>query len=310
MSQSRTGEIVLTWWQLGAVALGGLVAVGMLLAIDAFPDRPPRQHRRRQATWLALVQAQLGQAGWGSVPATTALVMWSAIVLVAAAATALLVPIAVLIPLSVVAGIVMGKAVLANRIAARQRRLRQAWPGIVDHLRQAVRSGASIADAVILTASHVPDELREIFRACAEHIEQGARLDDALAELKDQLADPVADRIIESLRMAHEVGGRDLPRVLESLQASVRADIGVREDAMAKQSWIRAASRLGVAAPWLVLILLSGRDETLSAYNTPLGSAIIVSGAVVSALAFRMMRRLGQLPSDTRWFAGRLAGAS
>lgn len=310
MSQSQTGELVLTWWQLGAIALGGLVATGLLLSIDAFWERPPRQPPRRQATWLALVQAQLGQAGWGSIRATTALVMWSAMVLLVTAATAVVVPITVLIPLSVVAGVVMGRAVLANRIGARQRRLRQAWPGIVDHLRQAVRSGASIADSVILTASHVPEELRESFRACADTIEQGARLDDALAQLKDRLADPVADRIIESLRMAHEVGGRDLPRVLEALQASVRADIAVREDAMAKQSWIRAASRLGVAAPWLVLVLLSGRDETLSAYNTPLGSAIIVSGALVSALAFRMMHRLGRLPSDTRWFAGSLAGAS
>ena len=299
---------MLTWWQLGALALGVLLSVGALLAIDGFSHRNGTVARRKQIAWLARVHDQLGQAGWGSVQATTALAIWLTIVLAVASATALFVPITVLIPLSVVAGMVMGKAVLANRIGARQRRLRQAWPGIVDHLRQAVRSGASIADAVILTASHVPDELRESFRACAEHIEQGARLDDALAQLKDQLADPVADRIIESLRMAHEVGGRDLPRVLESLQASVRADIGVREDAMAKQSWIRAASRLGVAAPWLVLILLSGREETLSAYNTPVGAAIIVAGALVSALAFRMMRRLGQLPTDTRWFAATSAG--
>ena len=300
---------MLTWWQLGALALGVLLAVGALLTIDGLSPGPDKDARRRQVAWLARVDNQLGQAGWGSVRATTALVMWLTIVSMAAAAAALLVPITVLIPLTIISGIVMGKAVLTNRIGARQRRLRQAWPGIVDHLRQAVRSGASIADAVILTASHVPDELRGSFHACAHSIEQGARLDHALAQLKDQLADPVADRIIESLRMAHEVGGRDLPRVLESLQASVRADIGVREDAMAKQSWIRAASRLGVAAPWLVLILLSGREETLSAYNTPLGAAIIVSGAGVSALAFRMMRRLGQLPRDTRWFAGVPGGA-
>jgi tight adherence protein B len=157
---------------------------------------------------------------------------------------------------------------------------------------------------MVVAGSKAPGE---VARACddfGQQLEQGVRVDTALANLKDQLANPIADRIIESLRMAHEVGGHALPGVLESLQSSVRADIAVREDALARQSWIRAASRLGAAAPWIVMVVLSGRPETIDAYSSPTGAAILVAGALLTVFAYRMMSRLGRLPDDERWFAG------
>jgi tight adherence protein B len=257
---------------------------------------------------LGRVQQLLDQAGWGSLHAPVVMALWALMALVLAAVVGVLVPIPTLMPLALVACGLGGRAVLRGRIAARQRRLRAAWPGLVDHIRQVIRSGGGVAEAVAGLEHHSPEELRGFFAAFGREVDAGARVDSALAQLKDEVADPVADRIIEALRMAHEVGGRELPSVLHSLQASVRADIAVREDALAKQSWIRAASRLGVAAPWLVLVVLSGRQETIDAYDSPAGIAIIVGGALLSALAYRMMSRLGRLPVDQRWFASPVMG--
>ena len=103
--------------------------------------------------------------------------------------------------------------------------------------------------------------------------------------------------------MAHEVGGTDLPEVLSSLQRSVREDIAVREDAHAKQSWIRSAAVLAVSAPWVVLVVISSRGETLQSYQSLEGTIILVVGAVVSLVAFVMMRKIGSLPSQRRWLA-------
>lgn len=103
--------------------------------------------------------------------------------------------------------------------------------------------------------------------------------------------------------MAREVGGTDLTTVLRALAASVRADAALRAEVEARQSWIRGAAVLGVSAPWVILILLSLRPEGAEAYGSPAGAALVLLGALVSAVAFWIMLRLGRLPEPRRWFA-------
>ncbi|AVG24450.1 fimbriae secretion channel subunit B TadB [Pontimonas salivibrio] len=322
----------MTWWEALAVVSGLGLAAGILVLFSVFVtsadpwlDSSQAAHVKAEpgpgkaigmggvragvmTRGVGQVQQLLDQAGWGSLRAPVVMALWVLVAVLLAALVGVFIPIPVLMPLAMVGFGLAGRALLQGRIEARQRRLRAAWPGLVDHIRQVIRSGGGVAEAVAGLEHHSPGELRGFFAAFGREVEAGTRVDSALAQLKDEVADPVADRIIEALRMAHEVGGRELPSVLHSLQASVRADIAVREDALAKQSWIRAASRLGVAAPWLVLVVLSGRTETVQAYDSPAGVAVIVGGALLSALAFRMMSRLGRLPVDQRWFASPVLG--
>lgn len=57
---------------------------------------------------------------------------------------------------------------------------------------------------------------------------------------------------------------------------------------------------MAVCAPWLVLILLATQQETLNAYDTPTGTFILIIGAVLSLIAYRLMIRIGRLPDDRR----------
>lgn len=290
-------------WTLWACAPPLLAIAGLALLRHPlrFTEPTPRESRR----YFSRLDTLLGEAGWGGVRAPAAIGMWVITAVLAAALVGVLVPIPVLPFLAFAAILLAGRNLVNGRIAARRRRLRAAWPGIVDGMRQVIRSGGSIPEAVMESRTRVPEELVPALERFGSAVESGMRVDQGLAQLKDDIADPVADRVIEALRMAYEVGGVELPAVLHALQTSVRSDIAAREDALAKQAWIRAASRLGVAAPWLVLILLSGRPETISAYTTTTGGLIIVAGAVVSVVAFRMMSRLGRLPIEQRWFGGR-----
>ena len=80
------------------------------------------------------------------------------------------------------------------------------------------------------------------------------------------------------------------------------ADFTIRKGAelLARQSWSVNAARMAVAAPWLVLILLATQRETLQAYDTPTGTVILIAGAVLSFIAYRLMIRIGRLPEDRR----------
>jgi tight adherence protein B len=55
-----------------------------------------------------------------------------------------------------------------------------------------------------------------------------------------------------------------------------------------------------VAAPWVVLGLLSLRPEAVAAYNTAAGSVVLVVGGSLCLIAYRVMLRIGRLPDEER----------
>ena len=97
------------------------------------------------------------------------------------------------------------------------------------------------------------------------------RFGDALDRLKDRLADPVGDRVVESLRVAREVGGGDLGRLLRSLSGFLRDDARTRSELESRQAWTVNGARLAVAAPWLVLLLMCFQPEVIHRYSTGAG---------------------------------------
>ncbi len=176
------------------------------------------------------------------------------------------------------------------------------WPDVCDLLIASVRAGMSLPDAVASLADSAPAELRPAFAAFARDVAASGHFDSSAEQLKSALADPVADRIIETLRMARQVGGTELTPVLRALATSVRADATLRAEVESRQSWIRGAAVLGVAAPWVILALLAMRPEGARAYGSPEGVVLILAGAAVSFVAYRVMLSLGRLPEPRRWF--------
>ena len=90
--------------------------------------------------------------------------------------------------------------------------------------------------------------------------------------------------------------------MLRALSASVRADATLRAEVEARQSWVRGAAIVGVVAPWIVLGLLAIRPEGAAAYATPAGVVVVLVGAALSFVAYRLTIRLGRLPEPQRWF--------
>jgi tight adherence protein B len=188
------------------------------------------------------------------------------------------------------------------RMRARRRRavLREVWPEVVDNLRSGVRAGLSLPEALGQVGDRGPESLREPFAAFASDYSATGRFGEALDALKDRLADPVADRICEALRITRDVGGSDLGGLLRALSAFLREDARTRAELEARQSWTVNAARLAVAAPWAVLALLATRPESVQAYNSARGALVLAVGAGLCAVAYRMMVRIARLPEEQR----------
>ena len=157
-------------------------------------------------------------------------------------------------------------AVVSGRARRRQRELAEVWPEAVDNLVSAVRAGMSLPDALAALAVRGPAPLRSAFDQFALDYQVTGRFGECLDRLKDRLADPVGDRVVEGLRIAREVGGGELGRLLRDLSAYLRDDLRTRSELESRQAWTVNGARLAVAAPWLVLLLMSFQSDAIRRY--------------------------------------------
>jgi tight adherence protein B len=279
-------------------ALVGLgVGVGLLLVWSAFQqpreERPARPGRGRTGELLA-------EAGLRDVSPRSLVALCLGAGLTAAV---LVLGITRAVPVALVFGVLAGYlpyAVVKGRARRRQRELAEVWPEAVDDLASAVRAGMSLPDAVAALAVRGPEPLRPAFDAFALDYQVSGRFGDCLDRLKDRLADPVGDRVVEGLRIAREVGGGQLGRLLRNLSSYLRDDLRTRSELEARQSWAVNGARVGVAAPWVVLLVMSTQRTVIERYQSPAGAVVLTLGAVVCVVAYRLMTRLGRLPVEHR----------
>ncbi|MFK3678633.1 type II secretion system F family protein [Microbacterium sp. NPDC090218] len=280
--------------------LGAVLAAGVLLCLSPWmwPPRASAQPTIRSGRLTRLIE----EAGLDALAPRVLVSVVVAAGLLAASAVWLLTGLAVLALLAGLAGASAPIIFLRGRRLRLRRQRRQLWPDVCDLLIASIRVGLSLPDAVASLADSAPIMLRPAFVVFARDLRASGRFETSLDRLKATLADPIGDRIAETLRMARQVGGTELISVLRALSASVRADAALRGEVEARQSWIRGAAVLGAVAPWVILGLLVMRPEGASAYGTPEGVLVICLGAAVSVVAFQIMVRIGRLPEPRRWF--------
>lgn len=265
---------------------------------SAWPHEAGRRHRprpRRERWEDDLRQAGLSRLGLHQL--VLASIGASLVVLAVARVVTGALPIAVSF-----AAMAAAALPVAVRARARRRRSlrRDLWPDAVDNLASAVRAGLSLPEALSQLAVRGPDDLRPAFDAFAQDYRSTGRFSDSLDLLKSRLADPVGDRVVESLRVARDVGGSDVGRLLRTLSTFLRQDARTRAELESRQGWTVNGARLAVAAPWVVLALLSTRPESVAAYDTPAGAGVLATGAGLTLGAYHLMLRIARLPTEQR----------
>lgn len=283
---------------MGAV-LGLGAGLGLLLIWSAWWT--PREPARSRNT--PYLRRLLDEAGWSEVKASGLLAVCGAAGLVAL--LAILVASRTL-PVALAFGGIAAYspvALLKGRARRRQRDLAEVWPEAVDNLASAVRAGMSLPEALTALSLRGPEPLREPFARFAVEYQVGGNFSDCIDRLKARLADPVGDRVVEALRVAREVGGGDLGRLLRSLSGYLRDEARTRGELESRQSWTVNGARLAVAAPWLVLLFLCFQPDVIARYSTPAGIVVLAGGAVACVTAYRLMVRLGRLPTERRILA-------
>ena len=286
-----------------AAACFGIAAALFAGAVIGVPLLPRRRFPRRRVgreTW----EDRLRQAGAHVTVAQFA----------AGSATAGGVTIALLAALtgSPFVGIVPALAVAAlpaayfgRRRAKNLRLVQAAWPDALRDVLASVSAGRSLLQAVHSLGEHGPEPLRESFGRISVRARMTG-LGPALEAAKEELADPVSDRVLEVLVLAHETGGSIVRLVLADLVSSITKDLEVAEQVETDGLEMRINARAVVALPWAVLVALTaGRGPFRDFYQSGAGVATIVVGLVLTVAGFLLVTRLGRTPPEPRVLAAR-----
>lgn len=193
---------------------------------------------------------------------------------------------------------------LGHRRRLRLRAWQVAWPDALRELVAAIVAGRSLGQAVNALGETGPDPLREVFAdfpALARVFGTAA----ALEQVKERMADPTSDRVIEVLLVAHERGGGIVRDILEDLVVATTEDLKVLDEIETESLEMRINARAVLVLPWLVLVALTLRPGPFRAfYGSTAGLLVIAAAVSVSALGAWWLGRLGAQPAEPRVFAG------
>ncbi|MEZ0166763.1 type II secretion system F family protein [Kineococcus sp. LSe6-4] len=283
---------------MGGVGVGVLLGLGVFCVWWSCWTRPPRVRRARRP-----LRALLDAAGWTEVPVAV-LPLGCLLAGTLAGAVALVLSAVPVLGAGAFAAAAWAPVALSrSRAWARAQDAAAQWPDAVDAVTASVRAGATLPEAVASLAVRGPVRFRPAFaRFAAAHRASGA-FETELDRLREDLADPVFDRLAATLRMTRQVGGSDLGSTLRTFSGYLREDARTRGELLARQSWTVSAARLAVAAPWVVLALLATRPGTLTAFADTTGALVLGLGALLTAGSYRLMLRLGRLPAPRRVLA-------
>jgi tight adherence protein B len=190
----------------------------------------------------------------------------------------------------------------ARRRLRRLAETQQAWPDGLRHLVGSVRSGMSLAAALDELSLTGPDGLREAF-ARYPTLARVLGPTAALEAVRDELADPTTDRIVEVLLLAYQRGGSIVPEILYDLAEATTRDLRTLEEIRSNALEQRINARIVFAVPWFVLLLLTARPgQYRDFYRSSLGLVVVVVAGVLSLAGAVWVARLGREPVEERVF--------
>jgi len=197
------------------------------------------------------------------------------------------------------------RAYYARKRSQRLARVLEAWPDGLRDILSSVRSGASLPTAIESLASFGPEPLREAFQGFDVY-SRSLGVVPALEMVKEDLADPTADRIIEVLVLAYERGGSVVPAILDDLAEATTRDLWTMEQIRTEALEQKINSRVVFVLPWVVLIAITARSGAFrDFYSTRAGVVVVVIGGLMSLLGVLVATRLGAHPPEPRVFGGR-----
>jgi tight adherence protein B len=284
---------------LAGVAVGAFVYFLVGFATGYAPDIRVRRLRPREQ--ISSRQLWLNQAGVAVTPrqfVVCSVAVGALAFLAIAAVTGA--PLVAVVPAAGVAA--LPRAYFARRRAAHLRRVQAAWPDGLRDVIASIAAGRSLPQALNALAASGPAPLQDAFGRFPM-LSRMLGTVPALEVIKEELADPTSDRVIEVLVLAHERGGQIVRDILEDLVAATTRDLKLLEEIETEGLEMKINARAVLVLPWLVLVALTIREGPFrDFYRSPGGLIVVLLAGVLSVVGGFLIARLARTRGEQRVF--------
>jgi Flp pilus assembly protein TadB len=162
-------------------------------------------------------------------------------------------------------------------------------------------TGKGLEDALILSAWTAPGPIAAQVQTLAARLESRWEPRAALLAFADDLADPTADMVAQSLATAVELRG-PVAAVLDDLADDVADQVRARREVEANRATYRATATwlTVISVGTVVVMLLNG--TYIEPYRTPLGQLVFLTLASLFALTLFWFNRMSNGTGPARLF--------
>lgn len=196
-----------------------------------------------------------------------------------------------------VAGIVI---VQARARAVRRRassRMAERWPDFLALVRGRIATGEPLPDAVRVAARSIGGPFLRLDQAW------GGTFADGLRAVQAEWRQPLADRVLTTIRVAAETGGAQVDNVLSKLALSLSDEIHLRRAHEAAVAQQQLTAMVALVAPWAILGLsIVTNPQTSIEFSTREGHVVLAAGACATGVGYLLARRAVRLSEPPRVF--------
>jgi tight adherence protein B len=218
--------------------------------------------------------------GWPWWPIAGALVGWVADGVIAAIVGAVVVKV--------------GAATMGRRNEARvAATLDEQLADAVRSFAAGMRAGLSVTQAIAFAAKEGEPPLAPTLVRIVDSVSLGGSLDDALHGWARDVGTDDA-RLVVGVLTLHRRSGGDLPRVLDQVAATLRERTESAREIRALTAQARLSGAILGLLPigFFAFLWMTSRGNIEGAFDSPIGIAAIVTGAVLECIAFVWIRSL------------------
>jgi tight adherence protein B len=207
-------------------------------------------------------------------------------------------------PVAAVAGSAVGAGVpeAVRRSGNERSRLerREAIAETASRLRDAIRSGIGLADALARASENAPRPIRADLR----RLESDARVSGiawAARSFARRVSDPSADLLASALATTDRLGSRNISDVLDALAEATTAQAATVREARARQTRNRMSARIVAAIPILLLLAIRRVNPAyLAPFGSPQGQAVLGLALCLIWGGYAAMKRAARIERNTR----------
>ncbi len=270
---------------------------GVYLVYEGFTT--PQPHAL-QAWWLRPIEGTLARAGVHEATPRDLMLFSLGAGLLSGGVTQLILGWGVVSLLTAGLGVVAPLAYYVRRHDRRRQEIQAALVEAIGQLRDAIRTGLSVPEALVGLARGAPSVLRpELTTLVREMRLMG--FESAIGAMQDRLADPVFDVVAASLVLNDRLGGRNVSQVLDRLAHATRAQLRIHDELRALQARNILSARIVAAMPLIVLIAIRQLNPGyLSIFNDWSGQLLLAGCLVSIFVGYASMRWMTRLPSERR----------